>query len=126
MTSDHLQELATLSHADGGWGYRPDQPAHLEPTCLALLALRPDSERFADVVAGGRAFLRECRQPDGGYRLSRGREAAVWGTALALFVEAAYRVDGPLSADEPASVAFLLGIKGRVLTDDPEIADMCD
>ena len=30
------------------------------------------------------------------------------------------------TADETASVAFLLGVKGRVLTDDPEVADMCD
>lgn len=124
--SEILQELATLAHADGGWGYKPDQPAHLEPTCLALLALRPEAERFADAVSGGRAFLRQCRQPDGGYRLSRGREAAVWGTSLALFAESAYRESGEPTADETASAAFLLGVKGRVIADDPEVADMCD
>ena len=44
--SDLLQELVSLAHPEGGWGYRPDQPAHLEPTCLALLALRPEAERL--------------------------------------------------------------------------------
>jgi uncharacterized protein (DUF362 family) len=124
--SDLLEELVSLAHADGGWGYKPNQPAHLEPTCLALLALRPEAGPFADAVGSGRAFLRQCRQPDGGYRLGRGREAAVWGTALALFTEAIYRESGDAAADETASAAFLLGVKGRVLTDDPEIADMCD
>jgi uncharacterized protein (DUF362 family) len=124
--NDLLQELVSLAHADGGWGYKPDQPAHLEPTCLALLALRPAAERFPDVVARGRAFLSQSRQSDGGYRLSRGREAAVWGTALALFADAAYRDDNEPTAEQTASVAFLLGVKGRVLKDDPEVADMCD
>src|SRR5437899_2157412 len=108
--SDLLQELVSLARPEGGWGYRPDQPAHLEPTCLALLALRPEAERFAELVAGGRAFLRDCRQSDGGYRLNRGREAAVWGTALALFTESAYHESGDATADETASVAFLLGV----------------
>ena len=43
-----LQELVSLAHTQGGWGYQPDQPAHLEPTCLALLALCPESERFRE------------------------------------------------------------------------------
>jgi uncharacterized protein (DUF362 family) len=124
--SHPLDALSALAHPAGGWGYVVDQPAHLEPTCLALLALRPERERFAEVIAGGRAFLRSCRRPDGSYRLARGRDAAVWGTALALFAEAAYRdVESP-SADETATAAVLLGIKGRVVTDDPEVADMCD
>src|SRR5436305_1397892 len=38
--SSPLEPLVALAHADGGWGYVADQPAHLEPTCLALLALR--------------------------------------------------------------------------------------
>ena len=44
---DALQHLVHLAHADGGWGYVGGQPAHLEPTCLALLALRPLGDRFA-------------------------------------------------------------------------------
>src|SRR5207237_4238482 len=100
-----LDDLAALAHPDGGWGYVADQPAHLEPTCLALLALRPEAERFAAAVAAGRAFLRACRRPDGSYRLARGRYAAVWGTALALFTESVYREGGSPSADEVATAA---------------------
>src|SRR5436190_22092116 len=94
--------LTSLAHPEGGWGYAADQPAHLEPTCLALLALRPDAERTAEVVNGGRSFLRRCRQADGTYRLGRGREAAVRGTALALFTEAAYRNADRPTAEEQA------------------------
>jgi uncharacterized protein (DUF362 family) len=118
--------LAGMAHPDGGWGYVADQPAHLEPTCLALLALRPEAEQFAEAITGGRAFLRTCRRPDGSYRLARGRDAAVWGTALALFTESIYRDGDVPSADETASAGVLLGIKGKAVTDDPEVADMCD
>ena len=34
-----LELLVTAASADGGWGYRPDQPAHVEPTCFTVLAL---------------------------------------------------------------------------------------
>ena len=37
-----LEALASLALPEGGWGYAPDQGAHLEPTCLALLALARD------------------------------------------------------------------------------------
>lgn len=121
-----LKELAQLAHPDGGWGYVAGQPAHLEPTCLALLAMQPESGQFPDAVAGGRTFLASCRRADGSYRLARGREAAVWGTALALFTESVYRESLTPSVDELATASVLLGIKGKALTADPEIADMCD
>src|SRR5688500_4289401 len=124
--TEHLDALAALAHPDGGWGYTAGQPAHPEPTCLALLALRPEGARRVAAVDGGRAFLSRCRQPDGSYRLERGRESAIWGTAMALFTEATYRETPEPSADELASAAFLLGVKGRLITDDPEVADMCD
>jgi uncharacterized protein (DUF362 family) len=124
--TDPLDRLVSLAHPDGGWGYQPDQPAHMEPTCLALLALRPASERYPDAVAKARAFLSQCRKPDGSYRLQRGRDAAVWGTAMAVLAEATYRGGTDLSPDEAASAACLLGVKGRVLQEDPEVADMCD
>ena len=61
-----LEPLAALAHADGGWGYVADQPAHLEPTCLALLALRPEAERFGPAVAlDGMTFTVEPGQVTG-------------------------------------------------------------
>jgi len=121
-----LQILADLASPDGGWGYAARQTAHLEPTCLALLALHPVVDKFPAVVEGGRQFLNQCRQPDGSYRLSRGRDAAVWGTAMALFVESTFRKTESPSSLEMESAAFLLRLEGRVIKADPEVADMID
>jgi uncharacterized protein (DUF362 family) len=106
----HLDSLASLAHADGGWGYAPGQPAHLEPTCLGLLALSLD-DHFAAVRDSARAALERCRGADGLYRLARGREEAVWPTALVLFTQAAF------GRDEEArrSAAALLSLRGRAI-----------
>ena len=60
-----LETLATQAAADGGWGYAPDQPAHLEPTCLALLALAADTTRYRTELERGRAALRQHAAGDG-------------------------------------------------------------
>ena len=117
-----LETLADQAHAEGGWGYHPGQPAHLEPTCLALLALAPEGDRFSRVIEQGRRFLASSAAPDGSYRLARGREEAVWPTALVLFVQAALAYP----ADEiEATAAALLSLHGRV-PDDPESAELVD
>ena len=71
-----MENLAKLAHPQGGWGYAPGQPSHLEPTCLALLALAPGKDRFSEPIAAGLRFLEENSLPDGGYRLTRGRPQA--------------------------------------------------
>src|SRR5206468_12602544 len=85
--SDNLAQLAALACPEGGWGYQPGQPAHLEPTCLALLALAADRERFAARIDAGLRWVESNRQPDGTYRLARGRPQAAWPTALVLFTK---------------------------------------
>jgi uncharacterized protein (DUF362 family) len=107
----YLDSLASLAHADGGWGYAPGQPAQLEPTCLGLLALSLDAERFAPVSEAAWAALDRCAGGDGFYRLARGREEAVWPTALVLFTQAA------LGRDDAArrTAAALLGLRGRAI-----------
>jgi uncharacterized protein (DUF362 family) len=112
-TVDHLQALADLACEGGGWGYAPGQPPHLEPTCLALLALGREPGRFAAALEGGRAFLRTCALPDGSYRLGRGRPEAVWPTALVLFARAALDDD---AEELNRTAAVLLAFRGR----DPE------
>jgi uncharacterized protein (DUF362 family) len=124
--ADTFQELVDLAHSEGGWGYCAGQPPHIEPTCLALLALHPDKERFASAVEAGRHYLASCRQSDGSFRLARGRPDAVWGTAMALFVETVYREFDALSPEQMQSAQFLLGLEGRVIKADPEVADMVD
>ncbi len=107
--SAHLESLAALAHADGGWGYAPGQAAHLEPTCLALLALSAEAPRFQSVLDAGKAWLAQCACPDGTYRLARGRPEAVWPTALVLFVQAALGA----AEDVDRTAAALLGRRGR-------------
>src|SRR5258708_32228974 len=85
----HLETLAGQAHPDGGWSYPVGQPAQLEPTCLALLALSAQGERYADVVSKAWEFVAACAAPDGSYRPRRGREEATWHTALVLFVQSA-------------------------------------
>jgi uncharacterized protein (DUF362 family) len=109
-TPDHLQALAELACPEGGWGYAPGQPPHLEPTCLALLALAPEAGRFAAAFGGGKAFLRRCAVGDGTYRLGEGRPEALWPTALVLFVQATLGYD-PLQVE--ATAAALLALRGR-------------
>jgi uncharacterized protein (DUF362 family) len=106
----HREQLAAQAHPEGGWGYSPGQPAHLEPTCLSLLALAPDRKRFAEVLSKGEAFLRQCARGDGTYRLVRGRDEAVWATALVLFTKAA--LEHPVAELRP-SASVLLGLRGR-------------
>ncbi len=113
--------LAAAAHPEGGWGYSKDQPAHPEPTCLALLALSAEPERFAQPIAAARQALELNGSSDGSYRLSRGRNEAAWPTALALFARAALA-----EANLERTVAKLKAMRGRVLQDDPEFADMID
>jgi uncharacterized protein (DUF362 family) len=112
--SPYLEALAALAHTDGGWGYSPGQAAHLEPTCLGLLALSLDAERFAPQLQGACAALRRCAGPDGSYRLARGRDEAVWPTALVLFVQAA--LDWP-TKERDTTAARLLALRGRTSED---------
>jgi uncharacterized protein (DUF362 family) len=121
-TPDPLALLASLARPDGGWGYRAGQPAHLEPTCLALLALA-DRGGDVQVLGKGLEFLHRHRQPDASYRLDRGRPEAAWPTALALFT--LLRLGE--SPDRWRPVADrLLTLRGRVLKADPEVSDMTD
>ncbi len=108
---NYLDTLASLAHADGGWGYAPGQPAHLEPTCLGLLALSLDGGRFAPVLDSAWAALASCATGGGLYRLARGREEAVWPTALVLFTQAALG----RAEDARRTAAALLGLRGKPL-----------
>src|SRR6185312_15609536 len=82
-----LDRLASLVAPDGGWGYQPGQPVHLEPTCLAVLALAADREKYGGLVENGLRAIEANRASDGTYRLARGRPQAAWPTALVLFTE---------------------------------------
>ena len=118
-----LDRLAALAHPEGGWGYAPDQPAHLEPTCLGLLALVLEPASHREVFDKARAALERCGAGDGTYRLERGREEAVWPTALVLFMQSVLRTK---DEDRARTAAALLQLRGRLPAnhDDGEIHDI--
>jgi uncharacterized protein (DUF362 family) len=118
----HLETLAARALPEGGWGYAPGQPAHLEPTCLAMLALSLEADRHQAVLDRGHAALRACAAADGTYRLSSGCEKAIWPTAMVLFAQAA--LNHP--RDEVRHTAScLLELRGRV-PDDKQSAEVHD
>ena len=48
--SDTSAQLAELACPEGGWGYAPGQQPHMEPTCVALLALGHRPEHAATII----------------------------------------------------------------------------
>jgi uncharacterized protein (DUF362 family) len=106
----YLETLAGLAHLEGGWSYSLDHSPHLEPTCLALLALSVERGRFADAIEKGCKALMKCAGPDGAFRLPYTREEAVWPTALALVVQSVL----DLPQEQIAKTAGrLLGLSGK-------------
>src|SRR5438067_12747291 len=85
---DILDRLAALAVSEGGWGYQPGQPAHLEPTCLAMIALGADSLRYQAVLerAHNGVIRPQLSGADGRMtlRLTRGRPQAARPTAVGL------------------------------------------
>src|SRR5438876_10284026 len=118
----YLERLAAEALPDGGWGYAPHQLIHLEPTCLALLALSLDAERYREVIARGRSSLERSRAADGTFHTVRGREEALWPTALVLYVQAAL---GESPEVLQRTAAAVLSYRGRV-PEDPGAAEMHD
>jgi uncharacterized protein (DUF362 family) len=120
--SNHLQALAGQEHAEGGWGYHPGQPAQLEPTCLALLALSLEPESYRGHIERGGKVLERSRSADGMFRLAHGRPEAVWPTSLALFV---HSVLGQDRESLSPTISRLLALKGQVPTN-PEAGELHD
>jgi uncharacterized protein (DUF362 family) len=118
----YLDALASHAHHDGGWAYYLGQPAQLEPTCLALLALSLSSDGFEGVIKEGEAMLQRCADDDATYRLQGDREELLWPTALVLFVRAARGVRCP----ELERIADRLLSVGGVKPDDKQAAEVHD
>jgi hypothetical protein len=79
LTSQYEQRVLDLQLSCGGWGYSPQWA--MEPTCLALLALRLRST--ADRARGLR-FLESSQRADGSWPGFEGDEEGSWATALAV------------------------------------------
>jgi len=105
----YLEALETHAHPEGGWGYAPGGAVQLEPTCLAILALSLNPERYQQVVSNAQNVLAASKVADGSYRLKHDREEAIWPTSLVLFVQAA--TCSP-SAERERSASRLLSWQG--------------
>lgn len=112
MAPSPLELLAAAASPDGGFGYHRGQPTHLEPTCLAALALAAEPERLAPQITSALTAIQQHANPDGSYRLSRGRQQAVWPTALVLFTRGL--LNHPAAELQPIANK-LLGIEGKVV-----------
>jgi uncharacterized protein (DUF362 family) len=120
---DPLAELASLACPEGGWGYAPGQLAHPEPTCLALLALAPEAERFRAPLDAALAALQRFVGADGFYRLDRGRQEAEWPTPLALLAQTVLGVNAGGCARAAAALLSLRGQPGDSRQDE-EVHDI--
>ncbi len=118
-----LDALASLALPTGGWGYTPGQPAHLEPTCYSLLALASQRERYAGAIDSGTRLITECQRGDGAFVLPRGRDEAVWPTAMVLLTRV---VLGHNATELQATANFLTHLAGRVVPADPEMSEVTD
>lgn len=123
MTPSPLELLVGSASADGGFGYHRGQPTHLEPTCLAAVALAAEPERFAPQIAAAVNAIQQHAQPDASYRLTRGRPQAVWPTALVLFTRGL--LNHPAAELQPVANR-LLGIEGKVVRMDTSDAGDID
>jgi uncharacterized protein (DUF362 family) len=118
-----IERLLKVRSADGGWSYVAGQPSHLEPTCLALIALQPYQNEHSAIIQQGFAFLEQHAQTDGSYRLSRGRPQAAWTTSLVLFTKTVY--ERP-KAELDRIAHRLLTLEGRSVKADPEFNGYLD
>lgn len=123
MAPSPLELLAASASADGGFGYHRGQPTHLEPTCLAVLALAAEPQKYAPQIAEALNAIQQHANPDGSYRLTRGRQQAVWPTALVLFTRGL--LNHPAAELQPVANR-LLGIEGKVVRMDTSDAGDID
>lgn len=113
-----IASLVNLALPTGGWGYWSGQALHIEPTCLAILALAADRDRHRAQIDQAIAALESQGEASGLYRLDRGRPQAVWPTAMVIATRLALGLDARRSAGR------LLEIRGRTIKGDPEVQNM--
>lgn len=117
-----LETLTAQAHPTGGWGYVAGAEIQIEPTCLALLALKLQAHRFRAELEKGRAALARCAGSDGSYRVARARPEAVWPTAQVLFTQLC--LDYPPHEVEKTA-KHVLAFRGRI-PEDPKAAELHD
>lgn len=95
----------------GGWAYYSNKAASVEPTCLALLAIKNSKYESSKEFAAAVGFLESCIGPNGIVVAPNGRPEAVWLTSIVLFTFLKLK----LNANAISLMAsILLEIKGTV------------
>ena len=105
LASQYEQQVLDLQLPCGGWGY--SRQWAMEPTCLALLALRFRAK--ADWVRGLR-FLEGCQNADGSWPGFEGDDEGSWATALAVIT--LIRAGGDWESVQ-RGCQWLLGTRGQ-------------
>lgn len=122
MPSDRQQQwltaatatLAAGQNSDGSWSYGPGRLASVEPTALAVLALRTIDPTLA-AVANGCAWLSQQQEASGHFRPTAGLDQSTWVTPLAAltlglcgFAEPAQRAAAAMLDEQVFSVSRAL------------------
>ncbi len=116
----HFETLVSTLNPTGGWGYAPGHSSQLEPSCLGLLALSLEPERYADDIAKTLTFIAAGGNADGSYRQHDGRTEAIWPTSLVLFVKSTLSI-----TDVARTANYLLATRAKV-PDEPETSELHD
>jgi hypothetical protein len=82
MTASH-DYLVSAQHDLGGWGYTTGSKPVVEPTAVALLALRDGTDAEASFQKGI-SWLLDCQNPDGGWGVNENDAESGWQTAWAV------------------------------------------
>ena len=105
--SNILCDELTRRRMPDGWGYHPsDSKTALEPTCLALLALRP---RDKDAVVLGIQALSRLQNPDGSWPALAGDQRGCGLTGLAALTLNNFGV----ASDVQQATVWLLQSRGK-------------
>jgi hypothetical protein len=104
---DLARVLAGRQLSSGGWSFTGFQQESIEGTCLAALALGPETE-----VTGSRAitFLLKSQLSDGSWPAFRGDSEGSWTTALALCT---LNATGDFAAAREKAARWLNAKRGR-------------
>jgi hypothetical protein len=117
------RQLLGLRRGSGVWGYRARTIEAVEPSSLASLALlATDHDSMGEgqtaALASAR-WLASIRRPDGSLGVTPALPEPGWATPFGLLVWSSL---GQFEAERASAVAWLLGLKGRSLSqsqDDP-------
>jgi hypothetical protein len=98
--------LRSRQMPSGGWAYRGSAQESIETTCLAALAIMPNTDNLSAAMA----FLLRSQFGDGSWPAFRGDSEGSWTTALAI---CALNMTGDFAAQRDKAARWLVTDRGR-------------